>query len=212
MDRMKTFLLYALGILGFMFLSYVLEDGLIENMYVKMKGEVVSSSYNISIEDVSGKASNINGYMKFVLHNENTYANNFYIKIDLFSKKGILAATKYVRISDLDTGDTKNYQVKFKGNDIRNYKISIVDEVPDMTNIINIFGWEVDLTNVFGMDLSNSTIMGVKLTDLFSIDGIKTAGGNAWNWTDNLLKSIPWWGYAIGAGIVIWYLPVRFLF
>ena len=50
MDRMKTFLLYALGILGFMFLSYVLEDGLIENMYVKMKGEVVSSSYNISIE------------------------------------------------------------------------------------------------------------------------------------------------------------------
>lgn len=33
MARMKTFLMYALILIGFMFLSYVLEDGLLLGMY-----------------------------------------------------------------------------------------------------------------------------------------------------------------------------------
>lgn len=33
MARMKTFLMYALVLVGFMFLSYVLEDGLVLGMY-----------------------------------------------------------------------------------------------------------------------------------------------------------------------------------
>ena len=31
----------------------------------------------------------------------------------------------------------------------------MVDELPDKSNIISIFGWEFDITNVLGMDLSN---------------------------------------------------------
>ena len=62
------------------------------------------------------------------------------------------------------------------------------------------------------MDLSNLTLFGVKLTDLFSWDKIKTAGGNAWSWFKILLESIPWWEYAIGAGIVLWHLPKGYLF
>ena len=81
MERMRTFLLYALGILGFMFLSYVLENGLIENMYVKMAGNIETSE-SISVEDVSGKASNVNGFMNFKLTNENVNAEDFFVKID----------------------------------------------------------------------------------------------------------------------------------
>ena len=44
MARMKTFFLYFLGIVGFFFLSLLLEDALIENMYEKMAGEVASSN------------------------------------------------------------------------------------------------------------------------------------------------------------------------
>lgn len=212
MDRMKTFLLYLLGILGFMFLSYILENGLIENMYEKMSGDITPSTYNLSISDVSGKASNVNGIMQFELTNNSQEQSNHFIKIDLFSKQGLLATTKYVRVTDLAPGDSKTYQVKFKGQEIRNYKLTITNIAPDMTNIINVLGWEIDLSDVFGMDLTGVTIFGVKLADIFKWDNAKTAAGNAWSWWLRLLRAVPWWGYAIATGIVIWNLPTRFLF
>lgn len=212
MARMKTFFLYFLGLVGFMALSIVLEFGLIENMYVKMAGEITSPSNEIFIEDVSAKASNVNGYMDFKLATNSPNANNKFVKIELFSKMGLPSGTKYVPITDLEPGTPKNYQVKFKANEIRHYKLSIVTETPDKSNILNIFGWEIDLTNVFGMDLSNVTLFGVKLSELFTIENLKVAGGTAYLWIMRIVNSVPWWGYAIAAGVVIWHLPKRYLF
>lgn len=212
MDRMKTFLLYAVSIIGFIFLSYVLENGLISNMYKKMNGDITSTS-DIVIEDVEGRASNVNGYMNFKLTNLSPYEKTGkYIKIDLYSKQGLKAVTQYVEIADVPSQGSKNYQIKFKGSELRGYDISVVSEVPDMTNIINFFGWEVNLSNVFGMDLTDFKIFGVKVADIFAWDNIKTAGGNAISWTKVLLQSIPWWGYAIATGIILWYMPNGFLF
>lgn len=212
MKRMRTFMLYALGIIGFMFLSYILENGLISNMYKTMSGDVVSTS-EVVIEDVSGKASNLNGYMNFKITNLSPYNTvNQYLKIDLYSKQGLHAATKYVEIGDLPSQESKNYQIKLRGTELRGYNISVVSNVPDMTNIINLFGWEVDLTDVFGMNLTDFRIFGVKLSDIFTWDNVQTAGANAWDWSATLLKSIPWWGYAIAAGLIVWYMPNGFLF
>lgn len=211
MDRMKTFFLYFLGIVGFIFLSYILEDGLIENMYYKMTGDV-TSSLGVVIDDVAGKATNMNGYMQFKLSNKSNSINSDYVKIELYSKQGLLGVTEYVKINDLEPGHSRIYNVKFNGSELRSYKISIVDEAPDKTNIINILGWEIDLTNVLGMDLSNIKIFGVRLADIFNWENIKTAGGNAWNWTINFMSNIPWWGYTIAWGIILWYMPKGFLF
>lgn len=205
MDRMKTLLLYALGIIGFMFLSYLLEGGLIDAMYEKIDGDIIPG-YNINITDVSGRATNVNGNMKFRLTNDSANLENLYVKIDLYSKQDLLAVTRYLPITDLPVGSSKEYQVSFKGNGIRRYEISIVNNAPDKTNILNILGWEIDLTNVLGMDLSDTTIFGVKLTEIFSWDSAKTAAGNMLDWTVNLLESVPWWGYAIATGIIIWYI------
>lgn len=212
MDRMRTFLLYALGIIGFIFLSYLLENGLISNMYKKMDGDVFSTS-EIVIEDVSGRASNINGYMNFKLTNLSPYDNiNQYIKLDLYSKQGLHAVTKYIEIADIPSQDSKNYQIKFKGSELRSYDIAVVSELPDMTNIINIFGWEIDLSDVFGLNLTDFRIMGVKLTDIFIWDNVKTAGQNAKAWSITMMKSVPWWGYVVATGLVAWYMPNGFLF
>lgn len=211
MARMKTFLLYFLGIVGFFFLSLLLEDALIENMYVKMTGEVSSSS-TIIIDNDAGKASNVNGYMQFRVSNKSNTTCDDYVKIDLYSKQGLLATTKYVEITDLKPGTAKTYQVKLNGSELRTYKIAIVDEAPDKSKVINILGWEIDLGNFFGMDLSDLSIFGVRLADIFNKDNIKTTGSNIWNWTINFLNSIPWWGYMIGGSIILWYMPSRFLF
>ena len=73
MDRMKTFFLYLLAIIGFMFLSYVLENSLLENMYEKMTGSITSQNSDISIDEVSGKASNVNGYLQIKVSNNSSY-------------------------------------------------------------------------------------------------------------------------------------------
>lgn len=213
MARMKTFLMYALVLIGFIFLSSVLEDGFVMGMYNKIEGKANSGSYNgIEVTGLEGRATSVNGYLTFKIKNTTGNTVNCYGKIDLYSEQDLLAATEYIEILDFKPQEEKTYQVKFKANDIAYYDVSLVSELPDKSNIINILGWEIDLTNVFGMDLSNLTVFGVKLTDLFSWDNIKTAGGNAWSWFKLLLESVPWWGYAIGAGIVLWHLPKGYLF
>ena len=72
MDRMKTFFLYLLAIIGFMFLSYALENSLLENMYEKMTGSITSQNSDISIDEVSGKASNVNGYLQIKVSNNSS--------------------------------------------------------------------------------------------------------------------------------------------
>ena len=209
MARMKTLMLYALGIIGFMFLSYVLEDGLIQAMYVPMTGNASSSGYNIAIEDVKGNASNVNGYMKFKLTNQSAEQSNCYVKIDLISEQGLIAATKYVEIKDLQPGQSKDYQIKFKGYEIAEYNLKMVSEAPDKSHIMNILGWEVDLRNVLGMDLSDTTIFGVRLAELFTWENATTAVLNARDWSLAFIETVPPLGYALGIGMALWILPAR---
>ena len=213
MDRMKTFSLYLLAILGFMFLSYVLENSLLENMYEELVGNVNIQTSDIVITDVVGKASNVNGYMQFKVSNNSQYpVVQSWIKLDLYSKRGLLGLTRYIEIKDIEPGATKEYQIKFKGSELRKYEMAAVKELPDKTNVISILGWEIDLTNVFGMDLSDTTILGVKLTEIFSWDGVATAGQNSWDWVVKILGSVPWWGYTIASLIIFGRTPIGLLF
>lgn len=213
MARMKTFFLYFIGIVGFIFFSFLMEDALIANMYYEMVGEVVSSP-TIIIDNYEGKSTNVNGYMQFRLSNTSQEMCDDFVKIELYSKQGLLAITEYVKITDLEPGKAKTYNVTLDGEELRKYKLSIVDEAPDTSNIINIFGWEIDLTNAFGLgiDLTNVSIFGVKIKDVFTWNNLKTAGGNAWNFATNFVEAIPLWGYVIGAGIVLHHMPAGFLF
>ena len=180
---------------------------------MQLNGKADNGVYaGMQVTDLEGKASNVNGYLSFKVKNQSNNTVNCYGKIDLYSKQNLLAATQYIEILNFKPQEEKDYQIKFKANEIASYDISLVSQLPDKTNIINILGWEIDLTNVFGMDLSDINIFGVKLTELFSWDNVKTAGGNAWSWIKIFLGSVPWWGYAIGGAIVLWYMPRRYLF
>ena len=205
MDRMKTFLIYALLIVGFFALSILLENGLLLAMYSKINGEF-DGYYNrtgnyFTMENMSAKACNVNGYMSFDLMNStNVLINKCYLKIELYNEQDLLADTEYIEIANMKPNEQKHFQIKFKANNIESYHISIETTLPDKTNIITILGWEIDLSNVFGLgiDLTNVTIFGTKLTDIFSWNNVKETGRNFWNWSLFLAKNIPLWGYGIG--------------
>lgn len=213
MERMKTFLTYVLLIIGFFILSVFLENGLLIAMYSSISGNLDGyySAVNgeFEMKNITAKACNINGYINFELVNTTgSFINQCYLKIDLYNEQNLLADTEYVEIIGMQAGDSKTFNLKFKANNIERFNISVVENTPDRTNIINILGWEVDLTNVFGIgiDLSNVTIFGKKLTDLFSWSNIKSMGMNFWSWFTITAKGVPPWAYLIAcmfiAGVI----------
>ena len=97
-------------------------------------------------------------------------------------------------------GEERNFDVRFNGNEVDRYEVSLVEDVPDKSNIINILGWELDLTNFFGLDL----------TKIFP--WLKEGALELWNWFTAFCSTIPLWAWLIAGGIVIWNLPSKYLF
>lgn len=202
MDRMKTFLIYVVLIIAFFIVSVLLENGLLLTMYSKIDGELNGyyqpGNGKMSFQNISAKACNINGYISFDLINKTEKSiEKCFLKIDLYNEQNLLADTEYVQVTQMQPDDLKSYNIKFKANNIEKFKVSIVENIPNKTNIINVLGWEIDLTNVFGLgiDLSNVTIFGTKLTDIFNWSNIKSTGHNFWSWFVHFVTNIPWWGY-----------------
>lgn len=220
MDRVKTFATYVILIFGFFGLSILLENLALRGMYKNISCEF-DSSYNDSadsfkIENVNASACNINGYIEFDLTNTSERTiDKCYAKVDLFNKQGLLAKTDYIEVLDLKPGETRNFKIKFKANNIERFAVSVVESIPDKANIINILGWEIDLSNIFdtGIDLTEMTIFGTKITDLFGgkvdidkdgiVDTVKEKGKYLWNWLMVNLKAVPWWAYGIGWCMII---------
>ena len=201
MKRMRTLFLYFFGIVGFIIFSLIIEDSLVRGMYKKVKpvGAEIDSSYGVTMENVEVDATSMNGNMTFTL------------KLDLISDRNNTAITHYIEVPELEPGESKNYQIKFKGNNIKSYKVAMQDSLPNKENMIDVFGWEFDVRNVFGLDLSNVKIMGVPIKELFSWEKAKTGGKTVLAYTIGFLNQIPWWGYAIGAFIVYVNLPSGFI-
>lgn len=210
MDRMKTFLIYALIIVGFFVISVLLENGLVMSMYKGISG-VTDGSYSgangrFAIENATANASSVTGYMKFDLKNTTgEFVDKCFVKVDLYNKQGLLADTEYIEVNGMQPGDTKLFNIKFRANNIDRYEISVVETPPDKTNIINVLGWEIDLTNVFGLgiDLSNISIFGTKLADLFTWDNVRTTGLSFWDWLIAKVKSVPGWAYFIALFFIV---------
>ncbi len=206
---MKTFLIYVLVIVGFFVVSLLLEDGLLRAMYSPIAGEFdghySATNAEFSVDNMEAKACNVNGYMSFNLKNTTgNFIDKCYVKVDLYNHQKLLADTEYMQVQGMQPDDTKPFNIKFKANHIEKFNISIVENLPDKTNTIEIFGWEIDTTNVFGLgiDISNVTIFGTKLTDIFSWNNIKSTGRSFGSWFIDFVKGIPLWAYGFGWLIV----------
>ena len=212
MARMKTFFTYLVLLIGFFLLSIFLENGLINNMYAKVEGKVDSNlitdggTSNITIAVEEAKASNVNGNLKIKITNTSGhFIEKCCARVDLYSRQNLLAATKYIELNNFEAGETRNFEIKFKDKEIARYEITLLESAPDKSNIINILGWEFDLSNVFGMDLTG-------LKKYFTIDSIKSGASTAWQFAIKVANSLPTWAWLIAAGIVIWHTPKGFLF
>lgn len=210
MSTMTSFRNYFVWIIAFFIVSVILENALINDMYVPISGTesgnvTFTGSLNTDLEVIveEARATSVNGYLIVKVKNiTGHYIQKCCAKIDLYTERNILAATQYVDISDFDVNQTKEFKINFKGNDIANYAVTLQEDAPDKTYILNLFGLEIDIRDVFGMDLSS----------VINPDNIKETGINMWELSLGFLKTVPTWAYLVAGGIVIWYMPKGFLF
>lgn len=151
MERMKTFFKYFLWIVGFFIVTLIIQFIAFYTMYgsIKDNGKVESTS-DIVLDVSKIKATNVNGFINLKVTNNGTNdIQEKYIKIDLYNSQDLLAATKYVKIAEINQNESYNYKVTFKANNIESYNISVVNEAPEEEHtIISILGLDVDVDNL----------------------------------------------------------------
>lgn len=132
MKRLKTFLLYALVIAAFWFLSDFLIYMAVNGTYEPIETKVVAEVPNVNVAE--SKATYVNGYVKGNIYNEtNETINNKYLKIDLYSPRNVNLGTKYIKIENLEAGKTQDFEMWFKFQDVEYCNITVVDNALDAT-------------------------------------------------------------------------------
>ena len=125
MKRMKTFLIYALLLIGFWLFSNLLINVGINSTYKPIER---LDDLN-QIEVYQAEATLINGRIKgLIKNNAQNDISNKYIKLELFSERNVEIGTRYIEIGELEQNSTKPLEIYFKINHVKYYKLDIVDE------------------------------------------------------------------------------------
>ncbi len=125
MDRMKTFLKYALWLILFYIFS-----NLMIYLYVETTYQNIGRKDNLSqITIYQAQATKINGRIKGTVYNnsENKITNN-YLRIDLYSERGNFLGSKYIDVSNMRDNETREIEIYFKVQDVDYYEMKFTDE------------------------------------------------------------------------------------
>ena len=136
MSRMKTFFKYFLAIVIVYILVDVISFYLLKSTYKTKEYSVENSILDIQIDEA--KATLVNGNIKGkVKNNTDVNVSDKYLKIDSYSKRGVLLGTKYVKLKDLKPGEETDFTSSFNYEQIDNIKISLIDnkELPPAGNL-----------------------------------------------------------------------------
>ena len=125
MDRLKTFLIYALLIVLFFIFSEFLINVSLQASY----NDITRRDNIEQVQIQEAQATLVNGKIKGTIKNsEQDYLTGKYVKIDLYSKRDNLLGTKYIEINTTETQNTQDFSVYFELTDVESYNISIVDK------------------------------------------------------------------------------------
>lgn len=129
MDRMKTFLLYALCVIGFFIFSNVMMNLAIHGTYKTMHVDLYKYD-GIEMQINENKYTSVNGYVGGkIINNTKDIITNKYIKIDIYSKRDVLLGTKYVTVNNFRPNETREFKMGYKLNNSNYCKIHITDTI-----------------------------------------------------------------------------------
>lgn len=125
MDRLKTFLKYIIWIALFFIFSNVMINFCLETSYkdIERKDEIKQVSIS------QAQATKVNGRIKGTIFNDvSNKITNKYVRIDLFSKRGVNLGSKYIDVSSMRDNETKYFEEFFKLENVEYYEVVFTDE------------------------------------------------------------------------------------
>ena len=131
MARLKTFLIYALCIVGFWLLSDLLINVGLNSMYKPMEN-TNSDDSNGQIEVYQAESTLVNGRILGTVHNPD---HKKYVKMQLFSERNNEIGTQYYELNNdqMSEDGTTPLDIHFKTRGAKSYKLDLVDEKEDIS-------------------------------------------------------------------------------
>ena len=125
MARMKTFLIYALLVVGFfIFSEFIISVGL-NSSY-----KDIERKDNISQVEITHTRSRVvNGKIKGIIKDsEQDNLTGKYVEIDLYSERDNMIGKRYVEINTTEVNREQEFSIYFEAEDVTSYSVAIVDE------------------------------------------------------------------------------------
>lgn len=125
MDRMKTFLKYAIWVILFVILSEFLISVGLNSRY-----KAIDRRDDLEqIEIYQAEATLINGRIRGIIKNsEPQELSGKYLEINLYSKRDIFLGKQYIDIEQLEADEIQTFEAFFKLENVSYYNIKIVDQ------------------------------------------------------------------------------------
>lgn len=140
MDRMKTFLIYALCVIGLAILSEFLINVGLNSVYkdIERKDDISQVViYQAQADMVSGRIKGI------ATNSEPEELSNKYVAIDFYSERDVHLGKHYIEMGELEANANKPFEVYFKLQNVDYYQVSIVDEKDSEASLIEVIKGEL---------------------------------------------------------------------
>ena len=140
MDRMKTFLIYALCIIGLWILSEFLINVGLNSTYK----DIARKDENAQVIIYQAQADLISGRIKGLITNsEPEELSGKYICINFYSTRDVFLGKHYIEVGELEQNASKPFEVYFKLQEVGSYEITIVNEKDAEANLIEVIKEEL---------------------------------------------------------------------
>lgn len=128
MDRMKTFLKYAIWfVLFFFFSNFIISVGL--NSSYKKMSTTPDANMTREVEITEAESTLVNGKIKGkIKYDEEQEIEGKYLRMDFLSKRDNVVGTKYIPITANKENPVQDFEAFFELQDVTSYKTSIVDK------------------------------------------------------------------------------------
>ena len=139
MKRVKTLFMYALWVVLFIIFSDFLINVGLNSSYKPIERRDNVSQVNI----YQAEATLVNGRIRGLITNSETdNISNKYLEFDFYSERDVYLGKKIININELQPGETQNFEILFKLQDVDYYTVSVLDERPEGEEIeILLEGW-----------------------------------------------------------------------
>ena len=144
MSRLKTFLKYVIWIVVFAVLSELLINESLKSSYA----DITRKDTTAQVEITQAQATLVNGKIKGTIKDDRKDSlTGKYLEIKLYSSRDNEVGKRYIQIQTTDVNQTQDFNFYFEKNDVKSYKISIVNEKEE--GELEIFPKEMSRAEIF---------------------------------------------------------------